>query len=628
MKKNNFLSYVLDNYYDEIFKALRKYILDNHESLILDRFDDATKINEDVEIEFNEIGAHVEPNEVNDIAIDIVMMPEVQVSVYHAGKFKSYESETVRIGKVIIECSAKFDETIHGFNVLDVYEYQYKKYDKPLNGDLVPIISKTEYDDIATKFLNSYFPSALNGDIPNPYKIVKAMGLKLIRRKINKDDTIFGEIFFRKSKAKFFDVFKNEYVEEEVEANTIVIDDLAMCLYSFGTIGLTIIHECLHFYLHRRSFIFSQIYNKDITKIACSMNGIIDASGDDNSKWMEIQANGIAPCVLMPKDSFIKNYEAELIDVQRLYGSKFEDYANRVIENLAEKYGVTKYAVKKRLIDLGYTSAKGVFDYVDNKYIKPYLFAKDSLKDGETYTVSFDDLSKSNAASLLALMFAGDYRFIENHLILNDKKYITEEGELTNYARVHLDECAVRFKIVAKDKSFNNISSSFVTFCYLCREIREDMTYEIVSVKAPESITDIKKAREESQVRIAEMIRELSMFNTFREQLDYLMKQFKMNKASLIRRSKLSEKTISRYLDEKSKEKQFDVRCIVSICLSFNLPPKLSNVLIKFTCGGIRPTPDGDALRTILFYMYDKSVDEANQYLVMQGFKPLIKIEE
>ena len=104
MKKNNFLSYVLDNYYDQIFKALRKYILDNHESLILDRFDDATKINEDVEIEFNEIGAHVEPTEANDIAIDIVMMPEVQVSVYHAGKLKSYESETVRIGIAFQEC--------------------------------------------------------------------------------------------------------------------------------------------------------------------------------------------------------------------------------------------------------------------------------------------------------------------------------------------------------------------------------------------------------------------------------------------------------------------------------------------------------------------------------------------
>lgn len=178
MKKNNFLSYVLDNYYDQIFKALRKYILDNHETLILDRFDDATKINDDIEIEFNEIGAHVEPTEANDIAIDIVMMPDVQVSVYHAGKFKSYESEAVRLGKVIIECSAKFDEIIHGFTVLDVCDYQYKKYDKPLNGDLVPIISKKEYDDIATKFLESYFPLALNGEIPNPYKIVKAMGLK------------------------------------------------------------------------------------------------------------------------------------------------------------------------------------------------------------------------------------------------------------------------------------------------------------------------------------------------------------------------------------------------------------------------------------------------------------------
>ncbi len=166
MKKNNFLSYVLDNYYDQIFKALRKYILDNHESLILYRFVDATKINEDIEIEFNEMGAHVEPTEENNIAIDIVMMPDVQVSVYHAGKFKSYESETVRLGKIIIECSAKFDETIHGFTVLDVYEYQYKKYDKPLNGDLVPIISRKEYDDIAANFLKSYFPSALYGDIP------------------------------------------------------------------------------------------------------------------------------------------------------------------------------------------------------------------------------------------------------------------------------------------------------------------------------------------------------------------------------------------------------------------------------------------------------------------------------
>lgn len=628
MKKNNFLSYVLNNYYDQIFVALRKYILDNHESLILERFDDATKIDDDIEIEFNEVGAHVEPAEANNIAIDIVMMPDVQVSVYHAVKYKSYESEMVRLGKVIIECSAKFEETIHDFNVLDVYEYQYKKYDKPLNGDLVPIISKTEYDDIATEFLMTYFPSALKDDIPNPYKIVKAMGLKLIRRKINKEDTIFGEIFFKKSKASFYDAFNNEYVEEEVEANTIVIDDLAMCFYSFGTIGLTIIHECLHYYLHRRAFIFSQIYNKNITRIACSMNGIIDASDDDRSKWMEIQANGIAPCVLMPKDSFIKNYETELIDAQRLHGSKFEDYAPRVIENLAEKYGVTKYAVKKRLIDLGYNSAKGVFDYADNAYVKPYVFAKDSLKEGETYTVSFDDLSKSNSASLLALMFSGDYRFIENHLILNDKKYITHEGELTDFARVHLDECAIKFKIVAKGKSFNNISSSFVTFCYLCREIREDMTYEIVSVKAPESIPDIKKAREESQARIAGMIREMSTYNTFREQLEYLMKEFKMNKASLIRRSKLSEKTISRYLDKKSKEKQFDIRCIVSICLCFNLPPKLSNILIKFTCGGIRPTPEGDALRTILCYMYDKSVDEANHYLIIQGFKPLIKIEE
>ena len=625
MKKNNFLSYVLDNYYDQIYEALKKYILDNHESLILDKFDDATKIDDDIDIEFNEMGAHVEPAEANSIAIDIVMMPDVQVSVYYAGKYKSYESETVRLDKVIIECSAKFEEVIHDFNVLDVYEYKYKKYDKPLNGDLVPIISKKEYDDIATKFLKSYFPSALKGDIPNPYKIVKAMGLKLVRRKINKDDTIFGEIFFKESKASFYDVFKNEYIEEEVEANTIVIDDLAMCLYSFGTIGLTIIHECLHYYLHRRAFIFSQIYNKDITKIACSMNGIINASDDDRSKWMEIQANGIAPCVLMPKDGFIKNYENELVDVQRLYGSKFEDYAPHVIEKLADKYGVTKYAVKKRLIDLGYISAKGVFDYVDNKYIKPYLFAKDSLKQGESFTISFDDLTKATNPLILMLMINGDYRFIENHLVLNDNKYIDEDGSLTDYARVHLDECAVRFKIISKDNPFVQEGSSFITFCYLCREIREDMTYEITSVRAPDTIPDIKKAREESNARINTMLGVLKKCNSFREMLKYLMAEFKMNEASLIRRSQLSEKTIYRYLNESSKEKQFDIKCIVAICLAFNLPPKLSDVLIGATCGGLRTNAEGDAYRIILTYMYDKKVDNANDYLNKYDLEPLTK---
>lgn len=144
MKKNNFLSYVLDNYYDQLYKALRKYILNNHESLILDKFDNATKIDDDIEIEFNEMGAHVEPTGGNSISIDIVAMPEVEVSVYHAGKFKSYESETVRLGKVIIECSAKFEETIHDFNVLDVYEYQYKKYD-------ANFISKSGYRNLESK---------------------------------------------------------------------------------------------------------------------------------------------------------------------------------------------------------------------------------------------------------------------------------------------------------------------------------------------------------------------------------------------------------------------------------------------------------------------------------------------
>lgn len=93
----------------------------------------------------------------------------------------------------------------------------------------------------------------------------------------------------------------------------------------------------------------------------CLTSGGLDfIANDDNLKYIEIQANAIAPCVLMNKENLINSYETEVMDAQRIYGTRFENYATHVIENLADKYGVTKYAVKKRLIDLGYSTVKGV----------------------------------------------------------------------------------------------------------------------------------------------------------------------------------------------------------------------------------------------------------------------------
>ena len=75
-------------------------------------------------------------------------------------------------------------------------------------------------------------------------------------------------------------------------------------------------------------------------------------------------------------------------------------------------------------------------------------------------------------------IIAGNYVFVENHVCLNDNKYITRDLNdkvvLTEYARKHIDECCLKFTCNIKDLSQ---PTSFVTFCYLGRDCRHNFTF-------------------------------------------------------------------------------------------------------------------------------------------------------
>ena len=196
-KKNNFLSYVLDRFYDKILNLLKDYLCKNKEDLILDNFSDATDIDEgEIDIALNELGVHIEETNDCEFSFDIVLSPEVGVGVYHS-KSRSLEFESIFIGKTIVSCSASLKNGFSNFYIDDVFDYTLSHYTKELNGDLVPIIKKQEYDKYATEFLNTYYPQALNGEIVNPYKVAKSMGLEIKRRNLSKDKSIFGEIFLK-----------------------------------------------------------------------------------------------------------------------------------------------------------------------------------------------------------------------------------------------------------------------------------------------------------------------------------------------------------------------------------------------------------------------------------------------
>lgn len=102
----------------------------------------------------------------------------------------------------------------------------------------------------------------------------------------------------------------------------------------------------------------------------------IAANNTDSDKWkavdwMEWQAKGVAPRILMPEKTTRMKVDELLSEYGGSEKASIIDYEN-VIDELAELFDVSRQAAKVRLIELGYSKAEGVYPFVDGKYICGY----------------------------------------------------------------------------------------------------------------------------------------------------------------------------------------------------------------------------------------------------------------
>ena len=91
---------------------------------------------------------------------------------------------------------------------------------------------------------------------------------------------------------------RDAQVEVTVPANTILYDPACHFVYSYGSEEITIAHECVHYALHKKAFIFAKfITNGHISCISCVNGGTVSGieETNENESFMESQANGIAP---------------------------------------------------------------------------------------------------------------------------------------------------------------------------------------------------------------------------------------------------------------------------------------------------------------------------------------------
>ena len=637
IKQNTFLEFLQkDKFYNKIYESVYFWCNDNMD-LIQEKIyrNDIDYISDILGIEMDYKNVWIDDKDDTKIDFDLAINISIEVEGV-SGKNRDRDSYESRMW-LMIYCTGTLDKKLDDFKIIGVDEYSKSKPKKPLSGDFVPYIKRSEYELYANEILDKFYYKHYPETKGEPKSIdvnllAKNMGLTVETRIISHDGSIFGQMFFDDVSAKLYNYKTGQYENVNILKDTILVDENAAYLKSYGSKNMTIAHECVHAYYHKKAFLFAQMFNDDLHYIECNIDGTMNnAEFNSSAEWMEIQANGLAPYILMPKESFLTRTK-ELIETYNMFVDNRLDYIHEIIQELSDTFGVSIYAAKKRLIDLGYEVAIGAFNWVDGHYVRPYTFKKGALEKDETYTISYKDVYKKFFTDpvISYLDLYNNFVFVENHLCINHQDYVmVKNGNLmlTDYALRNMDECCVKFRYKTI-KGFNK-NLNVGLFSYLSRDSSKEIEFDLEISSYPKTKEEQTLFDERSRIHVQnvnEVVKKISG-KPFNEILKYLMNYMDISIKELEFDSGLNERTIRRYLNEENVVP--NKRTVVAILRALNIPYTIVNIAIKQSgISFVDGSAEDYALLTVLTNFRKNNIIEVKNFLKSQGFKPLTKENE
>ena len=530
----------------------------------------------------------------------------------------------------LISCSGDLSIGLSDFKINSIQSYDIKKHtEKTLSDALVPYTRSDEFDDVAEEFLSKFYPEALKTPMKlNTDLLSQRMGLTIIEQQITKDFSIFGQLFFADTESEIYNPETDELETRNFYSGTIIVDPKVFQHRNIGSANNTVVHECVHWHLHKKAYELERLYNSSATQIKCTVvGGLKGGNNATANEWMEWQASALAPRILMPLNPF-KMKVTELIHKHKnlLNTTIIVDVMEPVINELAEFFGVSRTAAKIRLIDAGYEEAMGAFTYIDGRYVKPHAFKKGSLKRTQTFCISFKDaLCETMINPDLCDKFSkGDYVYIDSHICINDPMYVShtkgKKSKMTEYGRLHMDECCLIFDLNLKysykcDAKFHNV-------CILHRDLNSGYHFEAVFSKdSNDSIIEKSITVRETNKELIKILSTLN--NIFSDTLKKLMEWAEITVEELAEKIGVDQKTIQRLRNGKNKNP--NLKTVVAICIAMQLHPDLSFHLISTAGLNFKPTEEDLTYKLLIRSYYTHSIDECNKMLISQGYKPLTK---
>lgn len=578
MKKyNNFKEYMEDVYYDEIFNRIKGLVFAHKDSFESDTVYSVSYVElYDIHV------SGVTFKEQNDGLLEIRVSVDADISV--KGKTRYGYDEIADNRAYNIFFSAKLESGLQQVRITNVEEYNPARFekDKSLSQDLVPYLYEDAIEKNAEEFLSRHYPKALLQPMALPvFEVAQSMGMSVHYAPLG--DTVFGKTYFGAEKVTVYaDHTLKAKVEIMTQPGTMLINPNVYFMRNVGTANNTIIHECVHWDRHRKAFELQKLLTGDCNHISCEIVDTYEGIPDDapSIKWMEWQANQLAPRILMPAKMTKRVYDKVLADLYTANPQRrYAELVQETVERVADYFQVSIFAAKLRLIELGYEKVQGTFVYTEGRYLPPFAFKKDAIGKNQTFVID-----EQNALYVMFMDPVLRQFFFENKIVyansmicINAPEYIetNEQGMLilTEYALEHVDECCFIFD--RKFSASQNYSDTFYRRCFLCRDVVSD-TFIEASYNPDHKDNQSRSERCKNLEQIASVSGDLSdimgeLPASFGGTLKYHMKRLDINEEELSDRCHLSVQTLSKYINDNSIDRKY--ANVVAVCKALCLHP-------------------------------------------------------
>lgn len=500
------------------------------------------------------------------------------------------------IAEYIVDCAGSISKRLEDLFFRGVCKrYPSFSEDRYLPDNLIPEIRQADLDKVAEQILRKVYPRALSYAVPLPVAtFAKELGLHIEYAGIDPDGEILGQIFFESATTT---VYRPDGVAQilSVTPGTIIAGGkFPYCLATAPQSRNTVIHECVHWMLHRAAFMLSATAESKAAMMACRN---ISAASNNQTRTpleqMEWQANALAPRLLMPAWAVRFVAERWMHKLERL---PLKLRMERVIEHVSAHFETSKQMTKIRLLELGYQDAALAFNYSNKEQyeIEPIQIAREYYRN-PVFRNALSD---------------GQYAYIDKCFVLRNLKYIERDDagtlRLTPYAKKHLSECCL---------SFQKKRAPIPAWNGMYRGHAEDAVF-MEGSKAELDPGELKALNALLQ----------SLPASFGGTLTAHMKRKHFTDMRLADATLLSDKTIRNYRN--SPFGQVLLSTSVALCVGLHLHPVLSYNMVDKTSNKFIPTLEHTAYQIILQTMTFKTIYECNDFLKSLGIRPLTGKEE